>query len=223
MSQRWLLPEVRGPSVTELWRRLEAHFAAHAPEVLAFLNPPASEDALRRAAEALDGDLPPDLVESLRVHDGQPSLTGVIRLVPALFDPLRNDSVATWGELATIDHIVNSSLSRRAWDGEVLPLESLRGDEFDGPVLRDNSESWIVFVDSGSGDVLALDLAPTPGGQRGQVVAIDHDPPRLIVLAPSYRAWFEELVTRYESGRYIIAAQTYGGRYAFDREDPSQG
>jgi cell wall assembly regulator SMI1 len=223
MSQRWLLPEVRGPSVTELWRRLEAHFAAHAPEVLEFLNPPASEDALLQAAKALDGNLPSDLAESLRVHDGQPCPDGVIGLVPALFDPLRNDSIATWGELAPIDHIVNSSLSRGQWAGEVLPLESLRGDEFDGPAPRNNCASWIVFVDPGSGDVLALDLAPGPCGQRGQVVAIDHGPARLTVLAPSYRAWFEELVTRYESGRYIIAQSASGSRYAKDRENPGRG
>jgi hypothetical protein len=36
------------------------------------------------------------------------------------------------------------------------------------------------------------------------VLSICHDPPGLAVLTPSYRAWFERLVERYESGRYVI-------------------
>jgi cell wall assembly regulator SMI1 len=223
MFQQWLLPDVRGPSIAELWQRLEAHLGAHAPYALGSLNPAASEERLREAAKVLGGDLPPDLAESLRIHDGQPGTTGrpphPIPLVPALFDPLRRNYIATWGELAPLDLIIVSSRSRHG-SGEVLPLESLGGGESDGHTLRDNRASWVVFVDPGSGDVLALDIAPPPGGRHGQVVAIDHDPARLVVLAPSYRAWFEELVTRYESGRYIIAGKAGAPQCAIDREAP---
>jgi len=90
-------------------------------------------------------------------------------------------------------------------------------------VLRDNRAAWVVFVAPGSGDLLALDIAPQPGSRYGQVVAIDHDPARWIVLAPSYRAWFEELVTRYESGRYVIGGKAGEAQYALDREAPVRG
>lgn len=141
---------------------------------------------MREASKVLAGNFPSDLAESLRIHDGQRP-RDPIPLVPAVFDPLRRDSIATWGELAPLDVIVASSRSRHGF-GEALPLEALVGREFDGHMLRDNRASWVVFVDPGSGDVLALDTAPTPGGRFGQVVAIDHDPARLIVLAPSFRA-----------------------------------
>jgi hypothetical protein len=48
-------------------------------------------------------------------------------------------------------------------------------------------------------------LTPPHASSRtvGQVLSIVHDPPSLFVLAPSYRAWFETLVERYESGQNV--------------------
>jgi cell wall assembly regulator SMI1 len=87
-----------------------------------------------------------------------------------------------------------------------------------GPVRRNADWSWLVFVNSGSGDRLGLDLNPPRSGHVGQVLSISHNPDSLYVLAPSYREWFQTLVERYESGRYSVARSAEDGQYySFDR------
>jgi cell wall assembly regulator SMI1 len=150
--------------------------------------------------------LPADLAASLRVHDGQ--VEGV-PLVPAEYGGrrLRRRQIATWAELAPLDHIVRCTLQQREYMHDGALAEYAADYEFDGPVRRDGDWSWVVFADPGSGDQLGLDLRPADGGQFGQVLSIVHDPPSLFVLAPSYRAWFEALVERYESGQYTVVNQ----------------
>lgn len=222
MSQRWLFPDARGPSMAELWRRLEAHLGAHAPQALDSLNPPATEEQLLSAAGALGGDLPSDLAESLRIHDGQSPSGRRCPLVPAAFDPIRGDFIATWGSLSPLDGILVSTLRRRG-PGEDLPLELPAGEIPGARRPRNDCAWWVVFVDDGSGDVIGLDVDPEEGAERGRAVAIDHDPARLVVLAPSYRSWFEGLVSRYESGRYFIAGEGSESWCARDREAPAGG
>lgn len=183
--------------MVELWRRLENHLQRTFPAALQSLNPPATEENLARAERMLGFALPDDLKQALLVHDGQLQETGrpphTVPLIPST-------EAATWGEFAPLDLIVRSSNTYNATDWS----EQLEHYEFDGPVRRDAALRMLVFVDSGSGDVLAMDLNPPPEGAYAQVVAINHDPPQLIVLSPSFRDWFEELVARFESGRYTI-------------------
>src|SRR5438874_11337379 len=99
----------------DLWRRLEAHLARHAPILLATLNPPATAAAIRRAEAELGVPLPADLAASLRAHDGQ--VTGV-PLVPAVYGGrrLRRRQIATLAELAPLAHVVR----RRSGDRECM-------------------------------------------------------------------------------------------------------
>ena len=190
----------------DLWKRLEAFLKAKSPATLDFLNPPATEREIRDAEAELGIQFPADFAESLRIHNGQRnelvenSLS--IPLVPVEYEQ-GGIYRATFGELAPLSLVVDSTLGNREmltgvqdWDFEF---------EYEGPVRRNGGLWWLIFVDAGSGDRLGLDLNPAEGGQIGQVLSIIHDPSCLLVLAPRYRAWFETLVERYESGRYMVA------------------
>src|SRR3954468_21182442 len=100
----------------DLWQRMEEYLRAHARAVLPPLRPPATDADIARAEQALGAPLPPELVESLKVHDGQRQETGhgppAIPLVPAEHDR-RSASIASWGELAPLDLIVTSTLQSR--------------------------------------------------------------------------------------------------------------
>jgi cell wall assembly regulator SMI1 len=201
----------------DLWDRLEAHLRIEAPDVLPTLRPPTTDAAIAAAEAALGLRFPADLIASLRIHDGQVQETrsvDTIPLVPAEFDRNGND-IATWGELAPLEHIVESTNVTR----QMLDVGSGMF-ETHGPVRPGGKPKVITIVDAGSGDVIALDLAPDAGGAVGQVVAISHDPPSIRVIAASYREWFELLVERYEAGRYFIGEQE-GLRIALDRWDPN--
>jgi cell wall assembly regulator SMI1 len=214
-------------AVIDLWSRLEAYLRANAPDVLATLHPPVTDAAIRAAEAALGCPLPAELSASLRVHDGQLQDTGTngphtVPLVPEEFDDA-GDSLATWGELLPLELIVSSTQRERQITAQTVQLAREFGEaalyECRGPVRRQPVWDWIDFVDAGTGDRLALDLNPAPGGTHGQVVSIVHDPSMLIVLSRSYRQWFEDLVTNYETGRYFFGEQD-GLLTALDRFNP---
>ncbi|MEK2474088.1 SMI1/KNR4 family protein [Streptomyces noursei] len=56
--------------VESSWDRIDAWLRAHAPHTLASLCPPAVDEEVRAAEEELDVTFPPDLVASLRRHNG---------------------------------------------------------------------------------------------------------------------------------------------------------
>jgi cell wall assembly regulator SMI1 len=197
----------------DLWDRLKAHFEEHAPAVLDTLNSAAAESKIRAAEKRLGISLPADFIASLKVHNGQ--IPNRISLVPAEHNRLRR-SVATWGYLSPLDQVVRDTLDER----KGMASLSFDADTFRyrGPVRHTGDWSWVVFVNSGSGNRLGLDLNPPPSGHVGQVLSIIHDPDSLYVLAPSYREWFQALVERYESGRYFFARSAEDDIYdPFDR------
>ena len=87
--------------------------------------------------------------------------------------------------------------------------------ELRGPVRRDGKWDWIDFCAPGTADRLAVDLSPAPGGQVGQVLSVFRDN-EIVVLADDYRTWFEQLVERYEAGRYFFKSED-GGLMPYDR------
>ncbi|MFC9689618.1 hypothetical protein ACFTSF_13840 [Kribbella sp. NPDC056951] len=64
-------------TITQTWRRLDSWLAEHAPATYAVLAPPATDDELDAARQVVE--LPPDLIESLRCHNG---LTAWANLLP---------------------------------------------------------------------------------------------------------------------------------------------
>jgi cell wall assembly regulator SMI1 len=202
-------------TMNDLWDRLKSHFEKHAPAVLGTLNPAAAESKIRAAEKRLGVSLPADLIASLKIHNGQ--VWNGISLVPAEHNRLHL-WVATWGYLSPLEQVVRDTLSE--WKGMANLSFYAEDFRYRGPVRRSGNWSWLVFVNSGSGDRLGLDLNPPRSGHVGQVLSICHDPPSLYVLAPSYREWFQTLVERYESGRYIVSRSAEDGHYhSFDRLD----
>jgi cell wall assembly regulator SMI1 len=181
----------------DLWERLETVLKKQTATALDFLNPPASESEIQNAQDELGMRFPSDFTESLRIHNGQQEggRQSSVCFIPQEYEK-GGVYRATWGELAPLSSVIRSTEFIKRWSTD------LEHNEFDGPVRRDGHGAWVVFVDSGSGDSLALDLKPAKGGQSGQVVSRLHDPAALLVLAPSFRVWFETLVSRFETGRY---------------------
>ena len=66
--------------VEQSWQRIENWLRNNAPETYATLNPPASEAAIAKAEEFLGVPFPPDVLASLRVHDGIAQQHGAFHL-----------------------------------------------------------------------------------------------------------------------------------------------
>lgn len=205
-------------TIQDLWSRLERHLAAHAPLALESLNPPATESQIRDAEAALNTSFPDALRESLRIHNGNRSETGLpphsLTVVPNEYDE-NGIYLASFGDLLPVESIVRWTQTYRDWDRD-SPMEFL---EIVGPVRHSAPRNWLVIVEGGSGNVLALDLTPPSDEFIGQVLSVNHDPSILLVNSPSFYEWFTTLVERYESGRYFFDVHD-DDLQATDRHDP---
>ncbi|MFJ8715832.1 hypothetical protein ACIRD9_22015 [Streptomyces violaceus] len=61
---------MRIPAVEESWARIDAWLTRHAPLTHATLHPPAAQADIEAAERTLGVAFHPDLVASLRCHDG---------------------------------------------------------------------------------------------------------------------------------------------------------
>ncbi|MET9764144.1 hypothetical protein ABZ016_34665 [Streptomyces sp. NPDC006372] len=68
------------PAVEDSWARVDAWLARHAPRTRATLRPPASQAGIEGAERTLGVSFPPDLVASLRCHDGVEPGDGALEL-----------------------------------------------------------------------------------------------------------------------------------------------
>jgi cell wall assembly regulator SMI1 len=180
----------------EIWDRIEAWLAQHAPAVLAGLNGPATEQELDATERALGVKLPEDVRASYRRHNGQPDS--------------KNSLLGGW-DFMRLDRI------RAIWK---MLTELFAQDQFKG-FRNDASASimsrdwwnpkWVPFAENGSGDHYCIDLAPGKRGKLGQVVLWYHDDGTRPILARDLRAFFSDFAKQLKRGEYVYDPE-YGGR-----------
>lgn len=136
------------PPVSESWRRIDAWLAAYAPASLALLNPPVTEDALQSAQRAVGVELPAELVESLRCHDG----------------------LSRWSHLLPVKPPLSAAEIADHWEDSMDIAEGLEEDTGkDEPWWH---PLWIPWAES-NGDAQVIDLRP--GAGNGRVGMAYHD------------------------------------------------
>lgn len=168
------------------WQRIEAWIEAQASPLRAALGPPASEQDLRRAEQALRVELPETFKDLYRVHDGERGYVGLLG----------------GRELLSIERILDEwNVWKGLLDGgDFVGIES----QPEGPIRRDWwNPRWIPISHNGAGDHLCLDLDPASGGIRGQIIEFWHDAAERRVVAPGIGELMEGLATDLEAGRYV--------------------
>ena len=179
----------------EAWRRIEAWLGANVPVLFAELNAPAAPDEIAAAESAIGVAFPAEFRASLAVHDGQ-------RLADATF--------GQW-EPFDLRRVVERwrSLAERVATG-TFPDHDEPHIQTRGPVRpRWWSRAWIPIAADGTGDLLAIDLEPPPGGDLGQVILFQHDTPYREVVASSFGAWLQQIAALLESGAYVSTPAGY--------------
>ncbi len=167
-----------------LWSRIETALKKQASETIKELAPPATNDILNQLQQKM-GVMASELIESLRIHDGQN------HGYHALSYP--------WQLLNSDD--IQENAKRLL---ELFPVEEYPdGRTAYGFVKEDIwNEKWIPFASDESGNFLCVDYDPAEGGDIGQVILWASDPPYVEVIAPSYRAWLEQFANDLEAGKY---------------------
>jgi cell wall assembly regulator SMI1 len=172
----------------ELWQRIEAALQKSKREVLAGLNAGASLQELTQLEQTVGKELPDAFKAAYRIHNGQ---QGGGDLIP----PLAENEEGYF--LMPIKSMISEWKSWKdlAERGEFKGKESSPETGIQGVWWH---PGWIPFASNGAGDSIALDLAPAPGGNAGQVITMNHESSRRQRLAPSFIAWFADLAQTIE-------------------------
>jgi molybdopterin biosynthesis enzyme/cell wall assembly regulator SMI1 len=161
------------PDVREAWKRIEHAIAAHPASLPGGLNGPADDHVLAELHAALGSTLPADVIDSLRLHDGQADPDAVFTESDALLGA--QEIVAQWS-------IWQKLVSGGDFDGMTSePDTGIRDDWY--------NLKWIPFTHDGSGNHLCIDLDPAEDGVAGQVIRVWHDDDLRERVASSYAEW----------------------------------
>lgn len=177
------------------WDRIHRWLAAHAPDVLASLGPPATDEQFRQAEAALGVGLSDDVKACYRTHNGQPKF----HTAPPIFRGGHR-----WHDLAEM---------ARYWE----TLHDLRG-EFAavkgrprGPIRKDWWHAkWLPLSRDAAGDLHCLDLFPLKRGSVGQVIYWYHDDDERFVVAKSLPEMLAQFAGELERGEFTTAPDTHG-------------
>ncbi|HYN94707.1 MAG TPA: SMI1/KNR4 family protein [Pilimelia sp.] len=201
--------DAEAPGVVALWARIESGLGRILPDSLRLLAPPAGKPDIDAVEAALGMGLPPDVRDSLLVHNG----TGWGRPSPVPLDRLYDtdgivEATRTWRDNDSSDPNVDNP---EAWaylaDAGHLSLS--------GPVRPIVGGPGRVMVGDMNGAVhWYLDFDPALGGTPGQVVRVDIECGQWDVLAPSWR----ELLIRYADDLESYAADPHGSPLDVDPE-----
>lgn len=166
------------------WRRIENQLRRSRPAVLKSLGKGATQREIRDLEGQVRVTLPLEFKESLAIHNGQ---SMGVSLIP---DP----EVDGFGfRLMTTEEIVSewNRWKELSDMGEFDENISLGADEIRGELWW--QEGWIPFAENGSGDSYCIDMNPSQGGKRGQVIVMNHESPRRELLSASFGGWLHML------------------------------
>jgi|GEM_PF-512618 len=181
-------PKPQPADIPSVWKRLEKAVKAVAPEVHRSLLKGAPDANILALEKHLKVELPDELKESYRIHNGQKH--GEDGLIPA---SMMEDEYV----LLSLDELKTewSNWKKLTDDGEFKNSEStpdtgIRNDWW--------NPGWIPFAWDGGGNSLCVDLAPAKGGTVGQVILMDHESSDRPKIAASLAAFLEDVAADWE-------------------------
>lgn len=173
------------------YQRLERWLAAHRPQILANLQPPASDAELAGLAESLGVSLPTAFLDLYRWHNGQRD--------PREPGPFYGLSFLSIAEVLT---------QWRGWNEILADTDDIHG--FSSSVApgvvkeRYANRLWIPFSDDWGGNHIGIDLDPGPNGRVGQVINFGRDEEAKYVLGRSVDAFVERIAGELEGGNFVL-------------------
>ncbi|GJH13034.1 SMI1/KNR4 family protein [Caballeronia novacaledonica] len=172
----------------EIWKRIETWLKQNAPEIRGDLSPGASDSAFVEASKAFGIDLPQEMVDSYRIHDGSRGGAG------PLFGDWRLLSLAAAGR--AWNTIVPVTDDEALDDVEDVAAPQIKGEWW--------NPRWLPFASNSSGDFLCVDLDPAESGTPGQIISYYHAEPRRELLATGFNQWLSNFAADLESGKYRV-------------------
>ena len=177
-----------GSSVAESWGRINAWLQANDLPRPFWPRPGVLKPTILTAEAAMGLQLPADVRESYRTHDGCNKRDYLILFHGGFLLPLE-DVVATCAELREIGQF-NSTMGLHG-----TPVGPIRADYW--------NPRWVPLTCDWQSDTVAIDLDPAEGGSVGQVILHSREG-ETCVLASSWREWLNGYANALEAGEYRL-------------------
>lgn len=180
-------------AIATVWQRWHTFTAANTPQLTDILQGPVEAADLAEFS-AFGMPLPEELIESLKIHNGQDA-------------DCADDFLAGGGRLLSAAEMLEHHRMLREALGELPPTEDddlppLTGI---GPVRTLNvSERWLPIAEFNGDVTWFLDFDPLPAGQVGQVIRVDLESSEWLVCAESYAQFMDGYVCALEQERIKI-------------------
>ena len=143
-------------TVDSVWKGIDAWLEKNAKQAYATLQKGASKAALTKLEKQLGVPLSAELSAHLSVHDGQVPDTGIA-------------IVNNW-QLLSCDAIASAHarLGKLQATGVFEGRKGANKDGFVKPVWW--NEKWVPLIEGPGGDLVCIDMDPSPKGKAGQVI-----------------------------------------------------
>lgn len=220
------------PPVTHSWKRIDAWAEENYFELFDQLCEGCTVNDLNELEHVLDCTLPPDVRDSLQIHDGQERggmPTGIV-FTAMLLDC--EEIVQDWDQWRTVNQhfLLDTAVVKPAAPSKALGGSSEASSSKSAPtpntpnnpawretlVARQDSvpadsiakayahPAWIPLVRDWGGNNLAVDLAPGPKGSWGQIILFGRDYDTKYVVARSWGHFLATLADDLNSGKWYI-------------------
>ena len=224
------------PPVKHSWGRIDAWADENYPELYDQLGEGATVNDMNELEHMLDCSLPQDVRQSLMVHDGQERggmPTGIIFSAMLMDCEEIVQEWETWrrvNEQFMLDAASNRPPppQRANTNGEASSSKprpdsssSSNPDKWQETLLAKQNcvpansikkayahVGWIPLVRDWGGNNLAVDLAPGPGGQWGQIILFGRDYDTKYVVARSWAAFLALVADDLNSGKWYVDEET---------------
>jgi cell wall assembly regulator SMI1 len=178
--------ETMRQDITGIWEDIAHWLQAHAPLRAAELMPGASEQAVAILESAIGQPLPEDYAASLRCHDGFVYLSSYLYLDA-------ESALAKWEARADL---ANDQRQPHDASGTLF-------------AARWWHAAWLPFAADSGGNLLCLDLAPGPKGQRGQILVWEMAMGPGLSGHAGFGAWLAGYRDGLRSGAYKVDSEGF--------------
>jgi cell wall assembly regulator SMI1 len=186
----------------EIWDRLETYLKQHAQKMFDGLAPGAEETEIANFEATVGYQLPDDVRQSLRRHNGQRYEDGYV---------IGGSLIPDCWALQSIGGMLGEWEEHRANSED---LGDQRDPEVGNPGVKPLflNAAWIPFACDVGGNSLCIDLDPDEGGTSGQIIEFDHEGDSPTRFAANFRSLLTSLIEGLETGIYVYDENPhYGG------------
>lgn len=175
-------------ALSGVWSYITKWYKEHAPKIFTNLKTGANQKSITKLIDAIGIKMPKDFIASLMIYDGEIDFHDYKYLSTTQI-------IETW-------EMMNKLLKDNAFPSQLHDNKKIEQ-------IQDSwwHEKWIPFAKDGGGNLMCIDLAPTPSGTNGQIIYWEKTEGPIPTQYKSFLHWL-----------YAYEQALYTGYYKVDEE-----